>query len=207
MPDQSILDARLAEIDRRLRTIQSGLLTSENPAPTDGAAPTSDRTAAAPAPVTPIRPPAGPAPPAPAVRDDDLADAGRLVAQLQQLTAAHERLLGSSRELLTGFADAVAATRPGVGTPEPVTAPEPAASRFVRSREGPSAGAAGAPLAAAPPLPTPVSVTAGPFADTAALRKFERSLSALPEVRDVSVREYIGDDRVVVEVHLSAPTS
>jgi hypothetical protein len=52
-----------------------------------------------------------------------------------------------------------------------------------------------------------VDVAVGPFPDTAALRQFERSLSSLPEVRHVAVREYAGADRVVVEVLLSAPTS
>ncbi|HEY2438695.1 MAG TPA: hypothetical protein VGI07_00620 [Solirubrobacteraceae bacterium] len=199
MPEQSILDARLAEIDRRLRTIQSGLLLTEDPVTPEGEAPVADRTGAAPASVTSIRDPrmsrpaAAAAPPGPPSRDDDLADAGRLVAQLQELAAAHERLVASSRELLTGFADALAAA--GAGTPDPVAGPGPAASaRLIDA-------------ASAPGPPPAVSVTAGPFADTAALRRFERSLSALPEVRDVSVREYIGADRVVVEVHLSAPRS
>jgi hypothetical protein len=201
MPEQSILDARLAEIDRRLRTIQSGLLLTEDPVTPEGEAPVADRTGAAPASVTSIRDPrmsrpaAAAAPPGPPSRDDDLADAGRLVAQLQELAAAHERLVASSRELLTGFADALATT--GAGTPDPVAGPRPAASA--------SAGPVVA--ASAPGLPPAVSVTAGPFADSAALRRFERSLSALPEVRDVSVREYIGADRVVVEVHLSSPRS
>jgi hypothetical protein len=186
MPEQSILDARLAEIDRRLRMIQSGLLLTEDPAPPEASG--ADRAPAASASVTPIRdaappaPPAGPVPSASPGREDELAEAARLVAQLHEMAAAHERLLASSRELLTGFADALAGTRAPVGTPDP----------------GPSTP--GQP-------PPPVSVTAGPFADTAALRRFERSLSALPEVRDVSVREFTGAGRVVVEVHLSAPTS
>jgi hypothetical protein len=200
MPEQSILDARLAEIDRRLRTIQSGLLLTEDPVTQEGEAPVADRAGAAPASVTSIRDPrmsraaAAAVPPGPPSRDDDLADAGRLVAQLQELAAAHERLVSSSRELLTGFADALAAT--GAGTPDPVAG------------AGPASSASAGPVEASAPGPPPaVSVTAGPFADTAALRRFERSLSALPEVRDVSVREYIGADRVVVEVHLSAPRS
>ena len=139
MSEESILDARLAEIDRRLRTIQSGLASSEEPAP-----------AAAPA------------------ADGAPAEVGRLIAQLHDLIAAHERLLASSRELLAAFA----------------------------TRQ------------AAPAEPAPaVGVAAGPFADTAALRRFARSLSSLPDVREVAVREYAGSDRVVVDVHLSDPTS
>jgi len=60
---------------------------------------------------------------------------------------------------------------------------------------------------AAAPSTGPVGVSAGPFASTEALRRFERALSSLPEVREVVLREYAGDDRVVVDVHLSGPIS
>ena len=56
-----------------------------------------------------------------------------------------------------------------------------------------------------PETDLPISVSAGPFHGTEALRRFERALVALPEVREVVVREYAGDDRAVVEVHLFAP--
>jgi hypothetical protein len=51
------------------------------------------------------------------------------------------------------------------------------------------------------------SVSVGPFAGTAALRRFEESLRALPEVRSVAVREYEGADRAILDVHLFEPTS
>ena len=51
-----------------------------------------------------------------------------------------------------------------------------------------------------------VSVSAGPFASTEALRRFERALQTLPEVRSAVVREYEGADRAIVDVHLSEPT-
>jgi hypothetical protein len=166
MPQESILDARLAEIDRRLRTIQSGLATPDDlarPAEGDAAAPPAAPAAA---------PAAAPhAPASPALRDE-LAEAGRLVARLHELTAAHERLLASSRELLATFSDALANAQPSPAE-----------------------------------LPAAIGVAAGPFAGTAALRRFEESLSALPEVRSVTVREYTGTDRVIVDVHLSGPTS
>jgi len=152
MPQESILDARLAEIDRRLRTIQSGLAATEEPVP---AAEDS--------------PPATPSPPA---LRDELAEAGRLVARLHELTAAHERLLTSSRELLATFADTLANAQPHPAEP-----------------------------------PATIGLAAGPFADTAALRRFEESLATLPGVRSVAVREYTGGDRVIVDVHLSGPTS
>jgi hypothetical protein len=151
MAEQSILDARLAEIDRRLRTIQSGLSPAD-----ELARPVEDERAAA----TP-----------PALRDE-LAEAGRLVARLHELTDAHERLLASSRELLSTFSQTLADAQPASAAP-----------------------------------PHSVGVAAGPFADTAALRRFQESLAALPDVRSVTVREYAGTDRVVVDVHLSGPTS
>ena len=64
--------------------------------------------------------------------------------------------------------------------------------------------------AGAPPASSPageLSVSAGPFASTEALRAFERALGRLPEVREVTVREYGGGDRVVVDVQLFEPTS
>jgi hypothetical protein len=51
-----------------------------------------------------------------------------------------------------------------------------------------------------------VSVSAGPFAGTDALRRFERSLQALPEVHRAVVREYEGADRAIVDVQLTGPT-
>ncbi|HWE10528.1 MAG TPA: hypothetical protein VG325_14345 [Solirubrobacteraceae bacterium] len=199
MPEQSILDARLAEIDRRLRTIQSGLLMTGDSGPPAGGVPAAGPAPAAPGSVTPIRDPAPPVSPGPSAGGDELAETERLVGQLHELAAAHERLLSSSRELLAGFADTLAATRTQVDIPHP--APPPPAGPI---ETAPTAG----PIETAPIAgPPPVSVTAGPFADTAALRQFERSLSALPEVRHVTVREFSGTDRVVVEVHLSAPRS
>ncbi|HYZ82258.1 MAG TPA: hypothetical protein VE571_13360, partial [Solirubrobacteraceae bacterium] len=50
-----------------------------------------------------------------------------------------------------------------------------------------------------------VGLSAGPFAGTEAVRRFQRSLQALPEVRAVTVREYVGADRVIVDVHLAPP--
>ena len=151
MAEQSILDVRLAEIDRRLRTIQSGLAPAEEAV----RAADDERSGAA-------TPPLG----------DELAEAGRLVARLHELTAAHERLLASSRDLLSAFSETLANAQP------------------------PSAAA-----------PDSLGLAAGPFTDTAALRRFQESLAALPEVRSVAVREYAGTDRVIVDVHLSGPTS
>lgn len=165
MPQQSILDARLAEIDRRLRTIQSGLAPpAQEPVQPGGTGADSG--------VADTAPPAAGG----ALAGDlagELAQLAELISQLRQLTDAHERLLATSRQLLTGPGDD--------------------AGRQRRHDDAP----AGAPL----------RLAAGPFPDTIALRRFERALAGLPEVRAVTVREYAGEDRVIVDVHLSGPTS
>jgi hypothetical protein len=148
MPEKSILDARLAEIDRRLRTIQSGLKPAAQAAQ-------AEREARA-----RVVPPE--AAPAPKRLTPDASEVAALVAQLTALVEAHERLLSRAREQ---------------------------ADRREPSATGPS-----------------LSVSAGPFASTEALRRFERALQTLPEVRSAVVREYEGADRAIVDVHLSEPT-
>ncbi len=90
-PQISILDARLAEIDSRLRTIQDGLVVDE-PA-------LRDARPRAPLP-PPIEVPEPGAPTAPA----------ELVHELRRLSDAHERVLAAVRELLA--ADEGAARSP-----------------------------------------------------------------------------------------------
>jgi hypothetical protein len=159
MPEPSTIDARLAEIDRRLRTIQTDLKPGDPPAggsPSGPAAPDEPKLT----PPTPLR-----AAPQPAEAPPP-ADAGEvLVDHLQALGAAHERLLDLHRELLEQYA----------GVLDRAAAP-----------------AAGA------------SVTAGPFADAAAVRAFEQGLRTLPGVTAVTVKEYLGPDRVALEVSLAA---
>jgi hypothetical protein len=194
MPEQSTLDARLAEIDRRLRTIQSGLVPPPDTAA--GGAPASSPTS-----VPPLMPP--PAPmhdftaarlghsgtesAEPRSRGEDLAEVATLIGELRELTAAHERLLSSSRDLLSTMAGALARQHQAEPAPAPAAPVGPA-----------PAGAAAAGT---------VSLEAGPFADTASLRRFERALTALPEVSSAAVREYTRGDRVIVDVHLSSAIS
>ncbi|HTU94705.1 MAG TPA: hypothetical protein VMF14_02625 [Solirubrobacteraceae bacterium] len=154
MPEKSILDARLAEIDRRLRTIQTGLEPALRPV---AAAPGAPHEALAPV----IPPEAAPVPKRVSTEDRQVSE---LVARLTALVDAQERLLASARAL----AD--------------------------RSEPAGDAGRV-------------VSVSAGPFAGTEALRRFEASLQALPQVRSATVREYEGADRAIVDVHLFEPTS
>lgn len=149
MPEPSIFDARLAEIDRRLRTIQSGL---EPSSPAPAATPPGEPEAPL-APPTPLRAVAPP-PPAPSPAEE----ADRLITRLRGLVAEHERLLEETRDAL--------------------------------------ANASGA------PADPSVSLSAGPFTETAQLRGFAQAVMALPGVREVVVREYAGGDRAVIDVHL-----
>jgi hypothetical protein len=151
MAEKSILDARLAEIDRRLRTIQSGLApVPEAEAESAPLEPLHLAPIAAPE-AAPVVPPE--AAPVPKRLADDTPAA--LVSELRALVEAHERLLAQAAAALS---------------PEQT-----------------------------------VGVSAGPFENTEALRRFERALQALPEVRAVTVREYEGPDRVVIDVHLAQP--
>jgi hypothetical protein len=60
---------------------------------------------------------------------------------------------------------------------------------------------------AATPTPTPSSadelmLSAGPFSSIAELREFQRALTEIPGVLEVSVRGYEGADRALIEVRL-----
>jgi hypothetical protein len=155
MPEPSILDERLAEIDRRLRTIQSDLVSvpdaepaddmTEEPEPEPESVPDRDP--------EPLR----------LVEPAEPSDSGR-AAQLAELIEAHERLLELHRELLSQYAE------------------------VLERRADESAT---------------VAVTAGPFATAGSVREFERALASLPGVTAVTVREYLGDDRVQVDVRLT----
>jgi hypothetical protein len=162
MPEPSILDARLAEIDRRLRMIQSGLepVREHEPEPAPGPQPTSrppepeDPGLVAPIPLDSRRPVrhllAGD-------RDEEIV---ALTARLGELTTAHERLLAATQDLLIEQADIISRAAPAV------------------------------------------SVSAGPFTDTAALQSFRSAVAALPQVQDATVREFVGAERAVLDVQL-----
>jgi hypothetical protein len=181
MPEPSILDERLAEIDRRLRTIQSGLVPVPDEPPHDDAAPTdepephAERHGAESSGAERPADPADPAEPAaaPLARDpeplrlvepDEPAARGA-TSQLADLVQAHERLLELHRELLSQYAE------------------------VLERRAGERAT---------------VAVTAGPFSSADTVREFERALAGLPGVTAVTVREYVGADRVQVDVQLAS---
>lgn len=169
MHEPSILDVRLAEIDRRLRMIQSGL---EPVRDAPGDAPAEPPSPTMPDPLQP--PPTPPAsliarrlaPPPPAVpadtRDEEIAV---LTARLSELTTAHERLLVTTQDLLSEQAEMLARATPAV------------------------------------------SVAASPFTDTRALQEFQHAVSGLPQVREVAIREYVGSEGVILDVHLDPPIS
>jgi hypothetical protein len=188
-PQISILDARLAEIDKRLRTIQTGLVT-DAAAPVDAAvtatptaapAATGRRATDTPSELPPrveVPEPGSSvaglrAVPAPAA-DQSLAEA---VDELRELAVTHENLLGAMRVLLSDYERALAA-----------------------ARSAPAGAAAGEEVRS-------LTVTAGPFTGTEAVRGFEHALAALPGVGGVELRGYEGGNRAIVDVHLSPPTS
>lgn len=185
-PQISILDARLAEIDRRLSAIQTGLLDRE-PAfagPSRRPAGEMPEPAVAPADLPPRAESPEPAvlparveipePPVAATESTVRDAAIEKLTELRGLAVAHGRLLESLQRLLGSYERALTQT----DRPPP-----------------------------APAAPTQFSVSAGPFASTEALHGFERTLAQIPEVRDVQVRAYEGEDRAIVDVHLHDSTS
>jgi hypothetical protein len=99
----SLLDERLAEIDERLRSLQSGLAPAGD-AP-DGSSPPPPPEPPLPPP-TPLR--------SPALTDAPLSDpqpplgSERIISQLRELGDAHERLLDLHRDLLSQYAELLA---------------------------------------------------------------------------------------------------
>jgi hypothetical protein len=124
MPEPSILDERLAEIDRRLRTIQSDLVSVPDAQPTEET--TVERTAHE---SEPDREPE----PLRLVEPAERSDGGR-AAQLAELVEAHERLLELHRELLTQYAE-VLERRAEESATVAVTAGPFASARTVREFE------------------------------------------------------------------------
>ena len=172
---KSVLDERLAEIDSRLRSIQSGLVESEPRAePSQRIAPVLPARVELP-PLVEVPRPASVAaePPAPAEPPASVAAAPPAP---------------------------VAAAPPALEEPTAPAAPDlpPWAAELTAQLRGLSqqlallSGASAAELA----------VVAGPLANTGALREFERSLAALPGVRAVELRGFEGGDRAILDVDL-----
>jgi len=182
-PQISILDARLAEIDRRLRTIQTGL------ADDLGAEPESEARLP---PRIAVPEPGVPPDPEPEAPDDD---SGLLIAALRGLISDHARLLDAMGEVLASGQRLLARAE--------VSAP---ADDRSRSPVAPADDVSPAPDAPEPAgSPSQVTVIAGPFSSLETVRDFERTLGTLPNVASVQARGYEGGDRTVVDVHLARP--
>jgi hypothetical protein len=191
-PQISILDARLAEIDRRLRTIQTGLADDAGAQP--GAATRLPPKIAVPEPSERAE---RSTMPSGRPTDDDVVDEDPtlVIAELRGLVSDHARLLDAMGELLASGERLLA--RAHVPAPSERRSPLPA------TPEPPGAAPSAARTAAAPPAQ--VTVTAGPFSSLEAVRDFERALTTLPNVASVDLRGYEGGDRAMVDVHLSRP--
>lgn len=211
-PQISILDARLAEIDRRLRTIQTGLADDVGAGPESGdqlppriavpepggfsararrpvvlapsEEPEPERVAPEPA--------AAPPDPEPEAPEDDT---GLVIAALRGLISDHARLLDAMGEVLASGERLLA--RAGVSASADDGSPSPVASADDVSPSPDAPAAAGS--------PSQVTVIAGPFSNLETVRDFERTLGTLPNVASVQARGYEGGDRTVVDVHLSRP--
>lgn len=211
MPDSgsevSGFETRLAAMDRRLRELQhelaperdAGAVSDPGEVPPSerwrGAAPADGLGRHAPEPVrlhaAPEAPAARvPAPfPAPPEAPRPAAFPSALPAtpppQLDVLAELYSQLLASVRELLDGYELVLGQLAGSSDGAAAQVAPEPASS----SPGGPAG-------------PAEVAVSAGPFADTAALRDFEDALAQLPGVERVALRGYESGDRAIVEVRL-----
>ncbi|HEY3727508.1 MAG TPA: hypothetical protein VGL51_10065 [Solirubrobacteraceae bacterium] len=203
-PQISIIDARLAEIDRRLGAIQTGLAVQDAPAepeaaeapPTgepgpsepEAAEPTANPEPEAAEPTANPEPEAAepPPPPEPEPAEPELPPRVEVDAPPSDPPPQGAALLDELRRLATAHERVLESTRQLLAAYERALASlPPNASSTVRE----------------------FSVSAGPFQSTEALRGFERTLAKIPEVREVTVRGYEGEDRAIVDVHLIDPTS
>jgi hypothetical protein len=210
-PQISILDARLAEIDRRLGAIQTGLLEAEGGPPHDRPARPPLAVAERPPPSVAERPPPSvaerPPPsvaerPPPSVAELPPTDLPPRVEIPHPLTAAGTF---ARRSNATDTSDATAAVVAELGQLATAHARMlESLQKLVSSYERVLAR-----IESRPPTvsPTQFSVSAGPFPSTEALRGFERTLARIPEVREVQVRGYEGGDRAIVDVRLHEPTA
>ncbi len=55
--------------------------------------------------------------------------------------------------------------------------------------------------------PAPVALSVGPFADTGAVRAFEAELLRIPDVSEVVLRGYEGENRAMFDVQIAPPTA
>jgi hypothetical protein len=202
-------ETRLASLDRRLAAIQQELA-PESDRRAEPAGAEADRWDERPGkgepdaghgPAARAQPDAGHAPaasagPAPPERPRAVGPEWPLAApppreDSELLHGLYVSLLASNRRLLDGYEEALArlsgARGPG---PAPPRAPGPAPPR---APEGPPADEA--------------TLSAGPFASTGSLHRFERVLGGLPDVREVELRGYESGNRAILDVRLAEETT
>jgi hypothetical protein len=207
MPDlshgASELDARLAEIDRKLRAIQVDLDPAREPRPSRPSAPAPEPADAPsepplePAPEPPLE--AEPEPPLEAAPEEPAhGRSGPLASLLQR----------SSPRPVPPRERAPRHPAGGPTVPAEMHAKLVSAMRDLLDAYGWTLQQL--PVAADPERagdPPPVMMSVGPFANTAAVRAFEQELLRLPGVREVTLRGYEGENRAMFDVQLSAPNA
>jgi hypothetical protein len=200
MSEPSILDARLAEIDRRLRMIQSGLAPVDD-VPVDPVAEPPPRAPDSLTPPPPMPDLLEPPPPPPSLIARRLAPPPppRVARDREggDREAPRDGEAGREREAWRERDEEIAVLTARLSE---LTA---AHERLLATTQDLLIEQADMLAQAAPA----VSVAVGPFTDTPALQAFQRALSGLPQVREVAVREYVGSEGVILDVHLTSPIS
>jgi hypothetical protein len=121
--------------------------------------------------------------------DPPSSETAELLAEVKVLTETQTRLIAASERLLEAFAHTIESP-----SHSPPQSPSPSETASPPGLFTPTS----------PPLPSAgIEIAAGPFADTEALRQFERALEQLDAVRRVTVRGYEGSDRAILDVELA----
>jgi hypothetical protein len=211
MPDlshgASELDARLAEIDRKLRAIQVDLDPDREPRSSRPAAPAPESSEPEPAlsEPEPREPEPAVSEPEPRERPLEAAQAGPAQGRSGPLASLLQRSSPRSTPPRERAPEPPAA---GIMVPSEIHAKLVSAMRDLLDAYGWTLQQL--PVAADPQRagdPPPVAMSVGPFADTAAVRAFEAELLGLPGVREVVLRGYEGENRAMFDVQLSAPNA
>lgn len=178
-------DSFLTELDRRLRAIQAELrpgvaVPTLSVRAMEAERPAEQRRGRA-GPLSALLGRARPEPGGGEPSPDQAAasESAELLDPVKELTETQARLLAASERLLEAFARMLESP------------PEPASPPGLLTPTTPSPHRAGA------------GIAAGPFADTEALREFERALEQLDPVRRVTVRGFEGPDRAILDVELA----
>ena len=196
--EATTLGTHLAEMDRLLHDIQVELAPERRPRPvlvSDEALAVPDPPAPSPAPPPPAPPPPGPLPEPPP--QPPTPEPPPAAPPPEPLPVPEPPPIPAP------------ALESGLGSGYPAEALAELSERLVASMRELLAGYERvlAPASRRRPEPAPaasahVTLLAGPFASTEALREFETALSHLRGVREVLVRGYEGTDRAIIDVRL-----